>query len=175
MISDRKRKYKFYKIVSLLLMIVLTFLGVVSIVSFSMFLYKMEFISIFGCIILDFILGSLYSLFVNLIIGEVNYQNNKLLCEIDDLEYNLRKNLSDVNIKNNERELRYDSLSRDSKIRMLNDIKDNLCEYNLDKNDDLSESNDIDDMLEFNNVDNDNNDMDLLDDNDRGYSRKLKK
>ena len=180
-IRDKKRKYKFYKNISLFLLIFLTFIGSILIIYLSMFLYEINFLSYFGCFVLDLVFGSFYSLFVNFVSDKINCEKNKLLCEINDLERSLNKALDD---KNNERELRYDSLSRDSKLKLLNGIKDSLCEYNLDNSDSFLENDSIVNDLECNNLDINNNsesitiyddDRDLVDGNDRGYSRKRKK
>ena len=169
-LNDKKREYRRLIIFNLLLTFFLTLIGSISIISLSMFLYKEKIFSFLGCIFLDLILGSVYSFFSNIVLEKNADKKKKLLCEISEIEYNLNKIL---NSKNKSINLRYDNLSRDSKLKLLSYIKDNLSEFNIDNIDNLIEDNDliIDDSKNIE-IDYDNRNLMV----DKGsYSRKKKK
>ena len=151
------------KIFDIFLAVILSFVGVISITSFMMFLNSSLGVSFFTCFILTIGLSQVYSAIANLFIKYLGNKVNK----IDNIGYvkdNNFKSLESENIRD-----RFEKLSRVSKVELLNYIKEKAlndidcdCVKMLDNRDSLSL------ICDFNK---NNNCIDM----GNGYSRKKKK
>lgn len=160
-IAENNSKCKILNILSYAMAIGLSMVGTISIVDFLMFLNEVLNVSLVACFCLNFLLAQVYSLVVKSFIERIDKKSlnlsleTKMLeeeCEIENVIMDVRK--------------RFNSLSREKQIELLNYIKDNYL-YKLkgfEKIDDLN----YDEVL---NLLNNMEDVELIQ-NNSGYSRK---
>ena len=128
LITVKERKIKFLKLTDLLLRIVLTLIGTISLVGVLMFLNSMLGIGYFSCLVITLIVPPIYSFVVNtsLIRFDNKISNMELEVErmIDECNKEDDKLEDDVIIK--DIEIRFDGLSNERKMELLMYIKDKL-------------------------------------------------
>jgi len=128
LITVKERKIKFLKLTDLLLRIFLTLIGTISLVGVLMFLNSMLGISYFNCLVITFIVPSIYSCIVNssLIRLDNKISNMELEMErmIDECNKEDDKLEDDVIIK--DIEIRFDGLSNERKMELLMYVKERL-------------------------------------------------
>ena len=126
-IKVKERKINFLKSIDLLLRVVLTLVGAVSLVDMLMFLNNMFGVSYFVCLIISLIVPSVYSYIVN---ASLQGFDNKIrnmeldLIKIKDEYDNDNKMTKDVVIK--DIEIRFDGLSNERKMELLMYVKEKL-------------------------------------------------
>lgn len=161
-IDDKIRKYNILKMCGFLLSIGLTMLGTISIMSLAMFIYERLKISLLKLIVFNGILACFYSIGSKKILNLVDNKEKKLLMEIED--FNKKEEKKRIIISSLQE--RFNQLSRENQIKILNYIKDNclLIEDNKTTKQQL-ESNKM--LLVIEKID----EIQMLEE-DKGYSRK---
>lgn len=153
-INTKNKQVRRRKLFSFFLAIVLSLLGVISITSLLMRLNMVFGIKYFNCLVLTFIISSIYSYGVNSLIKKIDKKTKDIMLEINllETEYKHERGIefSDIQIIK-KIELRFDGLSRENKIKLLNYIKDKIPSidglnkiFELENADIMSLINDID-------------------------------
>ena len=119
-IIENRRKSVCLEIFWYLAAMTLTLTGTLSIVSLLMYLHNFFNVSIFVCLILDILLPSIYSWFAKCLINPIENKNKELKKDIIKLEeeFEIEKMINDVRV-------RFNSLSRDKQIQLLQYMRDN--------------------------------------------------
>lgn len=119
------------KILNLLLAMMFTLGGTVSIVSLLMYLNEVYEFSFFGCFVMTIILPNILSPIFNSLLKPLDMEIKKMNKEIELVQKeSLESNLSNDNVISESIKNKFDSLSRDNRIKLLNFIRDNLTWIN---------------------------------------------
>lgn len=124
--NKKKKRYKLLVSLSLLISIVLTLIGSISIVCLIMFLYEIFNISLLCCLVLDILLPHIYGYVCKFITNGLDnkIQDVKMDINILEKEYTIEKKIDDILI-------RLDSLSVVRQIEALKYIKNDLRKCNM--------------------------------------------
>ena len=162
MIKNKYNKYQLLVILNILLSMFLTLTGTISIIHFIMFLYKTINISFLECFLLDIMLPYFYSCGVNPLIKHIDIKSKNIKKEINNLE----KEYEIEQVINNIR-LRFNQLSRDKQIELLNYIKHNYLNM-IQGFENINNLDDNEILILINNI----NDIKLIDNIDKKYTKK---
>lgn len=162
LIKNKNNKYRLLIILNILLSIFLTLTGTVSILYLIMILYEIINLSFLECFILDILLPYIYSCCVNPLVKHIDVKSKNIKKEINILEkeYQIEQSIENFRI-------RFNQLSRDNQIKLLNYIKCNYL-YMIKGFEDINSLNDNDILMLINNM----NDVKLIDNIDKDYSKK---
>lgn len=114
-------------ILSLILSVVFTLVGTVIITLLVKYLYEVVNFNFLACLLMVFILPSIYSTIINSILKHIDDKIYNILSKVDDLEeekiedYSLSNEQYLVNIKS-----RFEGLTIDNQLKVLKFIKDNI-------------------------------------------------
>jgi len=133
---DRKNyQMKLLKTLSITLAILFTLGGSISIVSLLMYFNEVYNISLGNCFLMAIILPKIYSVGVNLLLVPIDKKKNVVIKEIELLEQDDDNIIIENNLSLKVKE-RFDGLSRENRIKILNFIKENL--NNVNRIDDIN-------------------------------------
>lgn len=124
-INDKKMKVKLFFFLNLVLCMVLTIFGTVSIVSFTKFLYEFLNFNIFICLLAMVSMTMFYSFAASKLTKFIDKKIDNIKLEVEDLTLEYKRCLDkDRTIK--DIKMRFETLPREQKLKLLNFIKTSL-------------------------------------------------